>query len=208
MAERVFFAVELWRPLLTLVLASAVVMGSPGPSTMSVMAVAASFGVRRSLGYVSGLVLGTSAVLAAIATGVVAVLLSVAGLAPVLTFASAAYIFYLAFRIATAPPTTRQDRDGPAPSLAGGFLLGIANPKAYFAIAAVFTGSTLAEHSPALDSLLKAAVLAIMIVIIHSGWLLAAASLAGFLRDPLRSRLANAVFALILIGTAILPLLR
>jgi threonine/homoserine/homoserine lactone efflux protein len=208
MPERVFFAVELWRPLLTLVLASAVVMGSPGPSTMSVMAVAASFGVRRSLGYVSGLVLGTSAVLAAIATGVVAMLLSMPGLAPVLTFASAAYIFYLAFRIATAPPITRQDRDAPAPSFAGGLLLGIANPKAYFAIAAVFTGSTLAEHSRALDSLLKAAVLAIMIVIIHSGWLLAAASLAGFLRDPLRSRLANAVFALILIGTAILPMLR
>jgi threonine/homoserine/homoserine lactone efflux protein len=184
------------------------VMGSPGPSTMSVMAVAASFGVRRSLGYVSGLVLGTSAVLAAIATGVVAMLVSMPGLAPLLTFASAAYIFYLAFRIATAPPITQQDRDAPAPSFAGGFLLGIANPKAYFAIAAVFTGSTLAEQSRAVDSLLKAAVLAIMIVIIHSGWLLAAASLAGFLRDPLRSRLANAVFALILIGTAILPLLR
>ena len=48
----------------------------------------------------------------------------------------------------------------------------------------------------------------IMIVIIHAAWLLAGASLAGFLRDPLRSRLANIAFALVLIATAILALMR
>jgi threonine/homoserine/homoserine lactone efflux protein len=199
---------EFWRPVLILVLASAVVMGSPGPSTMSVMAIAASFGARRSLGYVCGLILGTFAVLLAVATGVVAMLVSMPGITPVLTSASAAYILYLAFRIATAPPVTRQDRDSAAPSIAGGFLLGIANPKAYFAIAAMFTASTLAEHSRVLDAVLKAAVLAIMIVVIHAAWLLAGASLAGLLGDPSRSRLANIAFAVILIGTAIVPLMR
>jgi threonine/homoserine/homoserine lactone efflux protein len=72
----------------------------------------------------------------------------------------------------------------------------------------VFAGATLAEHSRALDSLLKVAVLAIMIVVIHACWLLAGASLARVLRDPLRSRIANIIFALILIGTTIVPLIR
>jgi threonine/homoserine/homoserine lactone efflux protein len=58
---------ELWRPLLSLILASAAVMGSPGPSTVSVTAVGAAFGFRRSLGYMAGLVLGTMAVLLAVA---------------------------------------------------------------------------------------------------------------------------------------------
>lgn len=207
MAEHVLSFSEQWRPLLTLVLASTVVMGSPGPSTMSVMAVGAAFGLRRSLGYVFGLILGTAAVLFAVATGVVATLRSMPGLAPALTFAAAVYILYLAFRIATAPPLSKQDPNVLTPSFAAGFLLAIANPKAYFAIASVFTGSTLAEHSRALDALLKAAVLAIMILIIHVCWLLGGASLAGFLGDPLRSRIANVLFAVILIGTAIFPLM-
>ena len=208
MTEQVLSAAELWRPLSTLILAAIVVMGSPGPSTMSVTALGAAFGLRRSVGYVSGVILGTEAVLLAVATGVVALLLSMPGLTPILTTAAAVYILYLAFRIATAPPLSMRDPDIPAPSLTGGFLLAVVNPKAYFAIASVFTGSTFAVHAGALDVLLRTAILGMMIVVIHVCWLLAGASLASFLCDPVRSRIANACFAAILIGTAILALMR
>ena len=96
-----------WHPLLALVLAATVVMGSPGPATISVTAVAAAFGARRSLPYLCGIILGTTVVLLAVATGIVAMLLSVPQIAPVLIAASAAYILYLAYRIATAPPLTQ-----------------------------------------------------------------------------------------------------
>jgi threonine/homoserine/homoserine lactone efflux protein len=197
-----------WRSLLTLLLASAVVMGSPGPSTMSAMAVAAAFGLRRSFRYVLGLILGTTAVLVAVATGVVAMLRAMPGLEGALTLAAALYIVYLAFRIATAPPLSKQGPDVPNPSFVAGFLLAVANPKAWFAIASVFTGSTLAEQSRTLDAMLKVAVLAVMILVIHACWLLAGASLTAFLRDPLRSRIANVLFAAILIATALFPLVR
>ena len=128
--------------LLSLILASVVVMGSPGPSTISMTAVGAAYGLRRSIGYLAGLVVGTTAVLLAVATGVASILLSAPQLAPVLLAASAAYILYLAYRIATAPPLSR-DSSAAAPSFAGAFLLAVANPKAYLAIAAVFAGSTL-----------------------------------------------------------------
>ena len=174
--------------ILSLVLASVVVMGSPGPSTISMTAVGAAYGLRRSLDYLSGLIVGTTAVLLAVAAGVVSVLLSVPPLAPVLLVASAAYILYLAFRGSTAT----------APSFAGAFLLAVANPKAYLAIAAVFAGSTL-------DALAKSAILAAMIVVIHLGWLLAGASLSRIFYDPVRSRIANRAFAAILaITTAFL----
>ena len=42
--------------VLTLILASAIVMGSPGPSTMSATAVGAAYGFRRSLRYAYGLI--------------------------------------------------------------------------------------------------------------------------------------------------------
>jgi threonine/homoserine/homoserine lactone efflux protein len=187
---------EIWRPLLSLILASVVVMGSPGPSTMSVTAVGAAFGARRSIGYLSGLVLGTIAVLLAVVAGVVSILLSVPRLAPVLLAASAAYMLYLAFRIATAPPLSKQSGTIAAPSFLAGFLLAVANPKAYVAIAAVFAGTTLGAAS-------KTAVLAIMIVVIHVCWLLAGASLSRIFYDPVRSRIANIVFAAALAVTTV-----
>jgi threonine/homoserine/homoserine lactone efflux protein len=208
MSAQVLFFSGSWRPVLTLVLEAAAVMGSPGPSTLAVMASATAFGMRQSLGFVSGAIAGTAAVLSAVATGVVALLTSVPGLGSGLTIASSIYILYLAWRIAIAPPISKRADGALAPSFAFGFLLAIANPKAWFAIAAVFTGATLVESSRELDALLKAAVLAGMIVFIHLAWLIAGSSLAGFLRDPLRARIANVLFGLVLAATIALPLMR
>lgn len=149
-AEQIVSNPELWQHLLALVLASTVVMGSPGPATISVAAVAAAFGLRYSLRYTCGVVIGTIAVLLVVTTGVMAVLASVPKLTPLLTAASAAYILYLAFKIVAARAV-----GAALPTFLGGFLLAIANPKAYMAIAAVFAGTPSSD----LDTRLKLAVL-------------------------------------------------
>jgi threonine/homoserine/homoserine lactone efflux protein len=174
---------------------------------MSATAVGAAFGYRRSLPYIAGLILGTATVLLAVAAGVVSMLLSVPRLAPVLVAVSAAYIAYLAYKIATAPPLSRQDPEASVPSFPGGYLLAVANPKAYLAIAAVFAGSTLAVGSALTGAILKTAVLTIMIVIIHGFWLTAGVSFSRLLRDPVSSRIVNVLFAAILIATTIMAIL-
>ncbi|PTE08765.1 threonine transporter RhtB [Mesorhizobium helmanticense] len=198
MAEQIVSNPELWQHLLALVLASTVVMGSPGPATISVAAVAAAFGPRHSLRYTCGVVLGTIAVLLVVTTGVMAVLASVPKLTPLLTAASAAYILYLAFKIAVAPPGAARAVGAALPTFLGGFLLAIANPKAYVAIAAVFAGTS------DLDTRLKLAVLALMIVVIHILWLLAGAAFARFPRRPRASRIINLIFAATLVLTTAL----
>jgi threonine/homoserine/homoserine lactone efflux protein len=207
MTGQAFFSGGPWQSWLTLLLEAVAVMGSPGPSTMAVTATGAAFGVRGSLGFVSGAIVGTVAVLLAVAGGAAALLISAPGLGSALTAASAVYILYLAWKIATAPPLSKRDGNGLAPSFAPGFLLAIANPKAWFAIAAVFTGSTLVQSSRQWDGLLKTALLAIMIVLIHLCWLFGGAALTGLLSDPRRSRIANILFGLILVGTAVLALM-
>jgi threonine/homoserine/homoserine lactone efflux protein len=199
--------VEELRALLSMVLMSLAVMGSPGPSNLSASAVGAAFGARRALAYVAGLVLGTTAVLAAVAAGVVAMLMSVPRLAPVLVGASAVYLAWLAFKIATAPPLSASGAGPRAPSFAGGVLLGIANPKAYFSIAAVFAGTTLTAE-PGLDARLKIAALIVMIVVIHAIWLTSGIALARLLRHPVAARVVNLAFAAVLVGTTVLMLLR
>jgi threonine/homoserine/homoserine lactone efflux protein len=186
-------------PVFTLLLASLVIMGSPGPSTISATAVGAAYGFRRSLGYVSGLIVGTVAVLLAVATGVVAFLLSVPHGSLVLTAVSATYILYLAFKIAMAPPLARRDDQVAAPAFSGGFLLAVANPKAYLAIAAVFAGVSLFQDRRLFDAAIKIALLTGMIVAIHMIWLLVGAGLSRFLQHPAISRAVNISLAVLLI---------
>ncbi len=204
--EQVSSSSGIWRPLVSLILTSLILMGSPGPSTMSVTAVGAAFGFRQSLAYLAGIVLGTTAVLFAVSAGIVSVLMSLPSLAPILVATSAAYIAYLAFKIAIAPPLSTTSREASAPSFAGGLLLAVANPKAYLAIAAVFAGATLIGESRIVEAIIKTTVLTIMIVIIHVGWLTAGVWFSRLLLHPVSSRIVNLLFAAILIITSIMAI--
>jgi len=187
-----------WSSLAALVLTSLAIMGSPGPATISLTGSGVAFGVRRSARYLAGIILGTTVVLAGVAAGVTGALLAVPAARPVLIGVAVAYILYLAFHIATAPPLAAESDAAAAPSLAGGLLLGVANPKAWVAIGAVFVSVRISDAT-GVDAGLKTCVLVVMIVIINAGWLAAGASLAPVLRDPARSRRANRVLAAALI---------
>ena len=199
---------DIWRPVLTLIMASAVIMGSPGPSVLSAMAVGAAYGFRRSLMYACGLILGTIAVLFAVAIGLVTVLLSIPYGAPVLLAVSTVYILYLSYRVATAPPLADQRDRSVVPAFGGGFLLAIANPKAYLAIAAVFAGTSIIREDQALDAAIKIGLLSVMIVVIHLCWLVAGASLCRVLQNPTASRIVNVSLAALLVLTTAAAVLR
>jgi threonine/homoserine/homoserine lactone efflux protein len=198
-----------WDAVGPLLLTALAIMGSPGPATMSLVAAGSVYGVRRCVPYLVGIVVGTTAVLVAVASGITAVLLAVPAVHPVLIGMSSAYILWLAYHIATAPALD-QRADPPdtsdAPSPAGGALLGVANPKAWIAIAAVFASARLADPGTA-DAAAKIAILAGMIILINTGWLFAGRTLAPLLRDPRRAQLVNVTLAVALVGATVLAML-
>lgn len=206
MPEPLLLATIRWGSVGPLLVTSLAIMGSPGPATISLTAAGSAFGVRRSLAYLVGIIVGTTIVLVAVATGITATLLAVPGLRPILIAISAAYILWLAYHVATAPPLAAQTAASDAPSLAGGTLLGVANPKAWVAIAAVFASVRLADDA-ATDAAAKIAVLTVMIVLICVTWLIAGASLARMLRDPHRARIINTALAAALVGATALAVL-
>ena len=193
--------------LVALLFASAALMGSPGPATLSLAAIGAAFGAGRGLPYLAGIVLGTAGVLLIVASGLTAAVLAMPALANVITFVAAAYIVYLAWRIATAPPLKQGDTQARAPSFAAGFLLAIANPKAYAAIGAVYSGNTLVEGDVFADAALKILFLAGMILVINSMWLVFGSLVSRFLRDPRWSRVANITFAALLLVSVVFAVL-
>ena len=196
-----------WDAIGTLVVTSLAIMGTPGPATLSLTAAGSAYGVRRSLSYLAGIIAGTTAVLLAVATGITAALLALPAVRPVLLAAGAAYIVWLAYHIATAPPLAADGPRSDAPGLVGGTLLAVANPKAWIAIAAVFASARLADGA-AVDAAAKVAVLAVMIVAINTAWLAAGASLAPLLRDARRARLVNGGLAGVLVAAAALTVIR
>jgi threonine/homoserine/homoserine lactone efflux protein len=196
-----------WDAVGSLIVTALAIMGTPGPATISLTAAGSAYGVRRSLTYLAGIIAGTTIVLLAVATGITAALLAVPAVRPALLAAGAGYIVWLAYHIATAPPLAAAGPASAAPGLLGGTLLGVANPKAWIAIAAVFASARLAGGA-AVDAAAKVAVLAVMIVVINSTWLAAGASLAPLLRDARRARLVNGGLAGVLAAAAVLTVVR
>ncbi len=202
----VLFEAIRWGAIGPLVLMSVAIMGSPGPATVSLVAAGSAFGLRRSLPYLAGIIAGTTIVLLAVATGITAALLAVPAIGAVLIWVSAAYILWLAYRIATAPPLSAPAAAPRAFSFAGGTLLGVANPKGWVAIAAVFASARLADAAAA-DATAKIVVLTGMIVVICASWLAAGRSVAPLLRDPRRARLVNATLAVAVVAATGLAVL-
>lgn len=193
--------------LILLWLAAFPLMGSPGPATMSLAAMGAAFGGRRSLYYLAGIITGTFGVLVMIATGVTGVILAQPALVTAITIVAGAYILYLAFRIATAPVVSKRLTAAKAPSFYSGFILAIANPKAFAAIGAVYAGSTIVQNDLALDAVVKIAALTIVIITVNSAWLFFGSVFSSLLTNPRTARIANVTFAVMLVGSVILALL-
>jgi threonine/homoserine/homoserine lactone efflux protein len=195
-----------WGSVGTLVLISLAIMGSPGPATISLVAAGSVRGLRRSLPYLFGIIVGTTLVLVAVATGITGVLLALPTIGSVLIWISVAYILWLAYHIATAPPLSKLTGASNAFSLMGGAILGIANPKGWVAIAAVFASVHLAD-SPTADAAAKIVVLTVMIIVICAAWLVAGRPIAPLLRDPRRARLVNVALAVGLVGATAVAML-
>ena len=168
-------------------LAAFPLMGSPGPATISLAGVGTAFGFRKGLSYLLGIVAGTTGVLIVVASGVTAIIHIIPGAVPVLATAAALYILYLAWKIATAPVGKLGSETAQIPSFPSGLILSLANPKAFAAIGAVYSGHNLLDENVIADSLLKVAALVLVIVSVNTCLLYTSPSP----RDGLLSRMPS-----------------
>lgn len=187
-------------------------MGSPGPAIVSLAATGSTFGFRRGLRYLAGILLGNATVLLMVASGITGMILAVPAAVPVLTAVGLCYLLYLAWRIATAPvvrdAAAPGGGPGSAPTTAGGWLLSLVNPKAYAAIGAVYASGGIAPHDPGLDTALKIALLLAVNVVVNTAWLGIGATFSSVLRNPRTGRAMNWSFAGLLLASVAFTVLR
>ncbi len=191
--------------IFSFVLAALALTGSPGPNTLSLAAVGASFGRMRGLEYMIGINLGMVAVIAVVGSGVAGVVMALPAVAPVITFLAAAYFIYLAWKIATAPPLLEngETQTNSAPRWYVGAGLSLVNPKAYAAMGSLFSGHVLVQGDQIADGLWKFGLLLATISAVNIGWLSFGAGMTHYLRDERLSRIVNVCFAVLLIVSAV-----
>lgn len=170
-------------------------VGTPGPANMALMATGARFGFRAALPFVVGVALGKQLVIWPVGYG----LMQVAGQAPwvieTLKWASAAYICWLAWKVANLRLTPGQvDR---APGFWAGLIVHPLNPKAWAMVVAGFTGFV-SVGTPTLEATATiAACLLACQIILHPVWTFAgdriAATVAG---TPMETYLMRTLAAL------------
>ena len=152
-------------------------VGTPGPANMAMLAVGARYGFSAALPFVAGVVVGKQFIIWPLGFG----LLGLAQAAPlVFTFfkyASAAYIIWLAWKVANMRLNVVKDA-GQAPGFKHGLIIHPLNPKAWAMVTASFT-SFVDSGTPALQATFWVAICLLSVqIILHPLWAFAGESIA------------------------------
>lgn len=176
---------------------------TPGPNNAMIMASGLNYGIRRSMPHYTGIVLGFPLMVLAVGMGIAQVFEVYPVLHLVLKVVGAAYLCYLAYKIASAPVSQNKTSEGKPFSFIQAAAFQWVNPKAWvLAVGATVTYTTLGE-----GYLLQ--VLTICLIFLFCGapcimlWLWGGASLKTLMRTPLYVRLFNGSMAVLLIGSLI-----
>jgi threonine/homoserine/homoserine lactone efflux protein len=184
------------RLMLTFAAAVFFLIITPGPGVLSAAGVGAGYGYGAGTRYVGGLFVGTNLVALAVVTGLAAILLADPRIRTVLFYASIAYLFYIALRIAFAGAKVAFIERQKAPGFLGGLALQAINPKAYAVNTALFTGFAFWPSSTAVEIALKFVIMNIIWIPIHFGWLWAGVSMRRLDLPPHVQRGINILMAL------------
>jgi len=180
---------------------------TPGPGVLSTAGVGAAYGAGPGLRYVAGLFVGNNIVLAAVITGLAAILLSVPGVRWVLMGLSIAYLLYLAGKIAFAGTRIAFIEATSAPGMMAGILLQPINPKAYAVNTAFVAGFSFAPDNLLFETITKVLIINAVWIPIHLIWLWAGISLHRLDLSGRTHRIINYGMAFSMLAVVALALL-
>jgi len=162
-------------------------VGTPGPANMALLATGARYGFRAALPFVAGVALGKQLIIWPVGFGLMELNARAPWIFEALKYVSAAYIIWLAWKVANMRLGQGRQTDN-APGFAAGLIVHPLNPKAWAMIVGGFT----AFVGPGTSSLVATATIAGVLlacqVVLHPVWTLAgdriAKTVAGTPAEP------------------------
>jgi threonine/homoserine/homoserine lactone efflux protein len=174
---------------------------TPGPNNIMLMTSGLNFGFVRTLPHALGVALGFGFLVLVIGFGLGAVFSAYPVIYTVLKFAGAAYLLYLAWRIANAGPVAGGVRGRPMTFLEGAAFQWV-NPKGWvIAVGAVAAYAAIARFP--LNVVMIAGLFTFIGTLSSWTWLLFGTGLRPIVTDPAKVRVFNIVMALALAASLI-----
>ncbi|MFZ8923577.1 LysE family translocator [Alphaproteobacteria bacterium LSUCC0226] len=189
--------------MLTFALAVFLLIITPGPGVLSLAGVGAAFGWRQGIQYLAGLFIGTNIVCLAVISGLAAIVLADPIVRTILLAVSAAYLAYLAFRIAFAGAKIAFISMS-TPGLMAGLTLQFINPKAYAVNTTLFSGFAFYPESLFIETGLKLLIANVIWLLLHCLWLYAGVKINRLELAPRTQRAINFGMAACLLAVVIL----
>ena len=137
-------------------------VATPGPANMAMLATGARYGFRAALPFVAGVVLGKQLIIWPIGFGLMSLADQLPLLFVLLKYVSAAYIIWLAWRVANMRLSVNKDTAN-APGFVAGLWVHPLNPKAWAMIVAGFTNFV----EPGTATLTATAIIALSLMVIQ-----------------------------------------
>ena len=193
--------------MLTFAISVFLLIVTPGPGVLSTAGFGAAYGFKQSLRYVFGLFLGTNLVFLAVASGLIAVLLSVPSLRIFLLFLSTCYLFYLASKIALAGSNIAFIKAKAPPGITSGVLLQAINPKAYVVNTTFVSGFAFYQSSFAIELIIKFFIINAIWIPLHLLWLYAGTVLHDLNLSNRNQRIINLMLSFSMIAAVVISIL-
>ena len=180
---------------------------TPGPNNIMLMTSGVNFGFRRTIPHMLGIELGFGILLLAVGLGLGALIHAVPGLQLAMKVASAAYLLWLAWKIAFSKASGEPAAGAEKPiTFLQAAMFQWVNPKAW-AMALVAMGAYVSADAPFLSMLVVTIAFLIVGIPTATIWTGFGIGLRQFLADPKRLRLFNLAMGLALVAT-LWPMLR
>ena len=188
----------------SLTLATALLLGSPGPVPLALAATGATYGIRRGIAFLVGILTGLAVAITLGSIGIATLFNTFPPSRYLVGVAGALYICYIAIKIATAPILTEQDElEAQAPTFRDGFILNILNPKAYAAFVALFSQFLLPFSTELISTAVTALVAFGVAILVDGAWLILGGVLTPLFRSPLLARPIRVLFGVVMVAAVI-----
>lgn len=183
----------------------AIMAGTPGPNNMMMLASGVRHGTRRSLPLSAGVAVGMAVLFGATGSGLGAAFSALPLLALGLRFVAAAFLLWLAWKIATAGPLRRNDDDLEILGFGTGVAFQWINPKAW--AAAMSAAATYLPEGSGFGTVgAGAAIMGLVALCATTLWIVFGTWLSRFLHEPRRAHVFNVAMAALLLAST-LPIL-
>ena len=193
--------------MLTFAITVFLLIFTPGPGVLSTAGFGAAYGYKKSLRYVFGLFLGTNLVFLAVATGLIAILLSIPSLRIFLLILSTFYLFYLASKIALAGSNIAFIKAKSPPGIISGVLLQAINPKAYVVNTTLVSGFAFYQSSFAIELVIKFFIMNSIWIPLHLLWLYVGTVLHELNLSIKNQRIINLMMSLSMVLVVVISIL-